>query len=578
MTKTKYWGRKAVVWLLSLSLALGATTGCTKKKGLNSDISATDVNSDEVILKHGEVWIRDVDFTSTPVSVEFGDNDIVFYQIFVGSFSDSNGDGIGDLRGIINRFDYLNDGDPQSGTSLGIEGIWLSPIFKSPSYHKYDTADYYTIDPKFGTMEDLKDLVKLCHERGVKLILDVAFNHTSTYHPWFVDFKNSRATGDTENAYYDFYTCVDTKVNGRTFNKIAGTDSYYECNFSGDMPELNFDNPAVRQAVLDVCTYYLTEIGLDGFRFDAAKYMYFGDDPQNIEFWNWFMDELLAVKPDLYAVGEVWEADGTVKRYSEALSCFDFTMSQAEGKVASTAQKGDVNAYTAYIQQFNEDVKAMNENSRLVAFIANHDMDRAAGYLTPGNGFAQMAANLYLLGPGSSVIYYGEEIAMRGTRGGANTDANRRLAMLWGDGDTIRDPEGTTFKDSDQTNGTVAEQLSDPDSLYNYYKRVLMVRKANPEIANGTYTALNIPDTKAGGFLSTYEGSTVAVIHNTTLKPVTIDLSKVTDINFSKICAVLGVDHEEFDEESMLIITTFAGATLEGAILTITPQTSVILR
>ena len=106
------------------------------------------------------------------------DANIVFYEIFVGSFSDSDGDGIGDLRGIINRMDYLNDGDPQSGLSLGVEGLWLTPIFLSPTYHKYDVTDYYTVDPQFGTMDDLKELADLCHERGVKLILDLPINHT----------------------------------------------------------------------------------------------------------------------------------------------------------------------------------------------------------------------------------------------------------------------------------------------------------------------------------------------------------------------------------------------------------------
>ena len=110
-------------------------------------------------------------------------NHRVFYEIFVGSFSDSDGDGIGDLRGIINRMDYLNDGNPESGNSLGVEGLWLTPVFLSPSYHKYDVTDYYQIDPSFGTEEDLKELIALCHERDVKLILDLPLNHTGKDHP-----------------------------------------------------------------------------------------------------------------------------------------------------------------------------------------------------------------------------------------------------------------------------------------------------------------------------------------------------------------------------------------------------------
>ena len=176
-----------------------------------------------------------------PMVDPIDDNYRTFYQIFVGSFSDSNGDGIGDLRGIINRFDYLNDGNINSGKSLGVQGIWLSPIFSSPSYHKYDATDYYGIDWRFGDEETLKELISLCHERNVKIILDLVVNHTSSRHPWFLSFKEARMNDDVDNKYFDYYTTVTTaeKIGGRTYQKIAGIDCWYECNFSGDMPELN---------------------------------------------------------------------------------------------------------------------------------------------------------------------------------------------------------------------------------------------------------------------------------------------------------------------------------------------------
>ena len=138
----------------------------------------------------GEVIILDA---GTPIPTQT--NSRVYYHIFVGSFSDSNSDGVGDLRGIIERFDYLNDGDDASGKSLGIEGIWLSPIHPSPSYHKYDVKDYYAVDPKFGTEEDLKELIQLCKSRNVQLIMDLVINHTSSQHPWFIKFReNSSGT------------------------------------------------------------------------------------------------------------------------------------------------------------------------------------------------------------------------------------------------------------------------------------------------------------------------------------------------------------------------------------------------
>ena len=493
------------------------------------------------------------------VTVANGGNSRVFYHIFVGSFSDSNNDGIGDLRGIIDRMDYINDGDDNSGLSLGAEGIWLSPIFVSPSYHKYDTSDYYQIDPKFGSEQDLKELIDLCEERNVKLILDLVVNHTAPGHPWFKAFSEAHRTGDTENEYYDFYTWSSEPVTGRTFYPITGTGEYYEGNFSSAMPELNFDNEAVRQAMVDVAKYYL-DLGVDGFRFDAAKYIYFGETSTNYAFWDWYMGELRAIKPDIYSVAEVWDGDGATFPYFSSTNCFNFSMAQTSGRIAETAKGGDVNPFVNYVASYLDSIHGYNPDAAMVTFIANHDTDRAAGFLPVSNGQAKVAANLSILLPGSTFVYYGEEIGMKGSRGGANTDANRRLAMNWGDGDTVRDPEGADYS-AGQTNGTVAEQILAYDSLYNHYKKLIAIRKANPEIAYGQFKPLNT-DMDAAGFLATYEGSTVAVLHNTTTEAVTVDLSSLTDVSLTVLAAFAGV----------------GGATLEGTILTIDAQTSVVLR
>ncbi len=491
------------------------------------------------------------------VTAQVDGNARLYYQIFVGSFSDSNGDGIGDLRGIIERFDYLNDGDPNSGLSLGVEGIWLTPIFDSPSYHKYDVTDYYAIDPDFGTTEDLYELIQLCHSRNVQIILDLPINHTATNCQWFRNFMQAHRDGDVTNAYYDFYSYTDTPGGGKTYNPITGTEHYYECNFSGSMPELNFDNQQVRQEVVNIAKHYL-DLGVDGFRFDAAKYIYFGETEPSAAFWDWYMAELRAMKPDIYTVAEVWDGDAAVYPYYTSTNCFNFTMSQVNGQIAATAKGGNVNALVRYVENYLKEIQSRRADAMMVTFITNHDMDRAAGFLPNSNGQAKVAANLSILMPGSSFVYYGEEIGMKGSRGGANTDANRRLAMLWGDGDPVRDPEGTDYK-SEQTNGTVADQLPDGSSLYNHYKRLIQLRKANPEIAYGTFQALEFPDSKAGGFLCTYEGKTVGVFHNTTTETVQLDLS---ELGLTELAGWAGV----------------GGATLENGILTLDPQTSAVLR
>lgn len=538
---------KKTALLCVLAACVFAFAGCAAKQPETSE--------------KGELYIRDESLNATYVT---DDNNRVFYEIFVNSFSDSNGDGVGDLRGIINRFDYLNDGDPNSGLSLGVEGIWLTPIFTSPTYHKYDVSNYYQVDSKFGTEDDLIELVSLCHERNVKLILDLPINHTSTNNAMFINFTQAQRTGDTESDYYDYYSYFiegDTLPSGRRFNQLSGTDTYYECNFDNAMPELNFDNPAVREDMLNVAKYYL-ELGLDGFRFDAAKYIYYGEESKSAEFWSWYVGELKKVKSDVYTVAEVWASDSITQVYAPATNCFNFTTSQQSGKIADTAKSGNVNLYTSYVENYVKKVKAVNDDGMIIPFIANHDNDRAAGYLSVASGQAHVAANLLLLSCGSPFIYYGEEIGLKGSRGGASTDANRRLAMRWGDDDTVRNPAGSTYPETNQTNGTVTEQIGLADSLYTHYKKLIMIRKANPEIARGEYKALKFTNTKLGGFTSTLNGSTVAVLHNTTTEEITVDLSTVSNIEFKQIRATAGSN----------------GATLNGTTLTLGAQTSVVIK
>ena len=499
----------------------------------------------------------------TPVAMidPVDDNYRTFYQVFVGSFSDSSNDGIGDLRGVINRLDYLNDGDINSGKSLGVQGIWLSPIFSSPSYHKYDAADYYKIDWRFGTMEDLKELADLCEERNIKLILDLAINHTSSQHDWFIQFKEARRTGDTENPYYDYYSCVTTaeKQGGVTYQKIAGVDCWYECNFSGDMPELNFDNPEVRQTMLDVAKYYL-DLGIDGFRFDAVKYIYYGDTARCVEFWEWYMEELRKIEPDIYCVGECWSGETEILEYYSAMNCFNFAMAQAEGVVATAAKGKSIATYTKYVETYRKKVLEHNAEGMVMPFLSNHDMDRIGGAFILENNM-RMAANLYLLCTGSPVIYYGEEIGLRGSRGGENTDANRRLAMLWGDDDLVRDPVGSTYPAKNQIQTTVADQLADENSLYNYYCKLIAIRHQYPAIARGEYTSLSCGKT-FGGFAIQHEGEVLGLFHNVSAEEVSYDLSNLKDYSFDELCTYIGC----------------GTVTLDGTVLTVGPQTSVILR
>ena len=495
---------------------------------------------------------------------EEGDNCRVFYEIFVGSFSDGNGDGTGDLRGVINRLDYLNDGQADSGKSLGVEGIWLTPVFASPSYHKYDVTDYYSVDPSFGTEEDLEELIAACHGRGIKLILDLPINHTGKDCRWYKNFLNAQLMQNPENEYYDFYSWLpaeETAPAGRHYMKANGGRIQVEANFSDSMPELNFDSPRVREEALKIARHYL-DMGVDGFRFDAAKYVYLGDDAKSAEFWSWYIGELKKIRPDVYTVAEVWDGEGVTDKYAGAVDCFNFSTSQAEGLIAATAKGGDANKWAAYLETRTARLRSIREDAMLQLFVSNHDMDRSAGYLTAASGQMKMAANLYLLAPGSPFIYYGEEISLRGSRGGANTDANRRLAMLWGDGDTVQDPPGSTY--DKQTPYSVQDLLGMGGNLIDHYRQVIAIRKAYPEIARGTVTALIIPKSKMGGFLCTWKGETAAVIHNPGNGSRTADLAEITEVPLSQVAACVGGAE--------------AYAKLEGTVLTLGPQSSAVLK
>lgn len=501
-----------------------------------------------------------------PVVDPINDDYRTFYQIFVESFADGSGDTVGDLRGIIENFDYLNDGNINSGKSLGVQGIWLSPIFSSPSYHKYDTTNYYEIDWRFGVERDLVELVELCHSRNVKIILDLAINHTSNQHEWFLQFKQARINNDTSDKYYDYYSCATatTQVNGRQYQKIAGIDCYYECNFTGDMPELNYDNPEVRQEMLNVAKHYL-DLGIDGFRFDAVKYIYYGDTTKSVAFWEWYMKELRKYKPDIYAVGECWSGDTEVIRYYGAMNCFNFTTSSTNGTIASVAKgSASVYSYANYLEKYQDSIQAKNPDAMVMSFLSNHDMDRIAGTFINDN-FMKMAANLYLLCSGSPVIYYGEELGMCGSRGAEATDANRRLAMLWGNSYTPRNPVGTTYPEKNQIKTTVADQKEDANSLYNYYCRLIAIRHKHPEIARGDYKAIQCGNSKLGGFLVKHNGSYVVIIHNTSTTEMTYDLSRcaaLAGMSVTELCDCIGVGE----------------ANLNGTMLTISGQTSVILK
>ncbi|MBE9472169.1 MAG: alpha-amylase, partial [Chloroflexi bacterium] len=205
--------------------------------------------------------------TSPPESAasSFWWNDAIFYEIFVRSFYDSDGDGVGDLNGLIEKLDYLNDGDPATTDDLGVTGLWLMPISQSPSYHGYDVADYLTVDDEYGTNEDFRRLMEEAHKRDIRVIVDLVLNHTSSQHPWF-----QSARDDVDSPYRDFYVWSEENPGykspwgGQVWHRTSS--GYYYGIFWEGMPDLNYDNPAVTTEMEEVIRFWLEDMGADGFR------------------------------------------------------------------------------------------------------------------------------------------------------------------------------------------------------------------------------------------------------------------------------------------------------------------------
>lgn len=511
------------------------------------------------------------DRPTTPMvdPIAYSDNNRTLYQIYVRSFADSDGNGKGDIRGIIETFDYLNDGDINNGNDLGVQAIWLTPIFYGGSGHKYDAIDFYSIDPEFGTLEDLKELIELCDERNVKLILDLALNHTSTSNQWFRESKKARQNGDTSNKYYNYYSWSTSARDG--YVKVSGYNLWYESWFDtqgGSMPELNYDNQAVRNEMLNVAKYWM-DLGIDGFRFDAVKYIYYNDHTKSANFYKWYTDELRKINPDIYLIGECWDSEANILKYYNSMSCFNFTMA-GNGTIASVAKgTGNVSTFVYNIYSLQQKIENINSNGMLSSFLSNHDQDRSAGYI-PAVNQRKMAASLYLLTPGTPVIYYGEEIGLKGS-GDSAEDANRRLPMKWGDDWTCSIPNGATYT-IDLWSDTVWDQQREEDSLLMHYSKVLNIRHRYPAIAHGTYNPLYGGMSTFGGFFVDYGNDDVIILHNTSAtETVTFNLKELTTEGKVKILS-------GYSSFTILDYVGVNDATISGSTLTLGPQTTVIIK
>ena len=445
------------------------------------------------------------------------DNYRTWYEIFVGSFCDSDGDQMGDLQGVISKLDYIQD--------LGFNGIWLMPIMPSNSYHKYDVKDYMAIDPAYGSMEDFDELAAACNERGIKLIIDLVLNHTSPDHIWFqtaCEYLASLGPDDEPSAadcqYYGYYNFVKGNPSSDAWYQVGSTDYYYEGQFSPEMPDVNFESQELRGDFEAVMDFWLAK-GVGGFRLDAVKEFYSGATSRNVEVLSWVNSHVKSVDPTAYIVGECWDALPTYAQYyaSGVDSFFDFEFSGSTGVISKTINySGDDNSAQAYAKalvRVQNAIREYREDAIDAPFFVNHDMARAAGYMSYDARKVKMGAALNVLMSGSAFVYYGEEIGMTGT----GKDENKRAAMYWS-----ADPgaKGMTSgpKDMEPQENQFAcaeEQMKDKDSIYSFYKDTILLRSQNPEIARGTVARLEeVEDPDVAAISKTYDGSTIYMLYN----------------------------------------------------------------
>ena len=453
------------------------------------------------------------------------DNYRNYYEIYVGSFYDSDGNGMGDLQGIIEKLDYIE--------YMGFNGIWLMPIMQSPSYHKYDVTDYMSIDYQYGTIEDFKALVEACHAKGINVVIDMVINHSSSNHQWFTqacEYLKGLKEGELPNVeecpYVDYYHFTNEKSGG-TYYPVTGSNGLcYEGSFWSGMPDLNLENEALRKELEAIADFWL-EMGVDGFRMDAALHFEENNSPFNNEVLDWLYSYCKEQNPDFYMVSEVWAGLASIAEYynSGTPSMFNFDTASAEGIIAKSA-RGTFGAEVLIDRMisYQEQFAAKNPDYIDAPFLSNHDQVRISNSLGNNEEHLKMAAGMLLMMNGSPFVYYGEEIGMasKGTK-----DENKRIPMIWSATDTTGATRGPSDADTGITSAFEAadEQIKDGHSLLNYYRRALRLRNENPEIARGKIAKVDSLCEGAVGVLTkTWEGSTIAVIYNNGDTELAVDI------------------------------------------------------
>lgn len=472
----------------------------------------------------------------------------IIYQIYPLTFADANGDGIGDLEGIISKLDYLNDGNPDSDRALGIDAIWLSPINASPMVDNgYDVSDYYSINPKFGTIENFETLLEEAHQRGIKVIFDLVINHTSNQHQWFIESSKSK-----DNPQSDWYHWQDPAENGGvpnnwlsyfggsgwTYSKERG--QYYYHTFNPNQPDLNWNNQEVRNAIYEVIRFWLDK-GVDGFRLDASsvysKDRYYRYNPMKFDakdeskydnfyhLYNKNLPQNHEIIHEIRAVVDEYEDRVLIGETFIDSSLYDSTsfygVNNDELHLPFAFQLSMSPWYPGYLQRVMEEKELIIPAlSRPTYFLDNHDLPRhlsrwvECSLCTNQKAIAQAAATIILTVRGTPFLYYGQELGMEdhddipeekikdkvvvksdSDSEDPETRDGSRTPMQWDDSPQAgfsfgKDIEPWLPVHPNYKEVNVAAQLKQSDSILNFYRRLIKLRRQSEALRKGRWYTL----------------------------------------------------------------------------------------
>lgn len=461
---------------LSMAVLLLLSAGCGDKRPTDTETGNAEVPIDQI------AW----DGTKRSE---------IFYEIFVRSMADSDGDGIGDLDGVTASLEYLDE--------LGVSGIWLMPIHPSPSYHGYDVTDYTGVNPQYGTLEDFEELLAKARSLDIKVIIDFVMNHSSSRHPWFLSARESE-----ESPYRDYYT--------------FRPDGSYVANFSNSMPDLNYgtvstlEGMPVWDAICKAGEFWL-ERGVDGFRLDAVKHLYDNEYAyDNAQLLAKFRNRMILTDPDVYIIGEAWTgtAEEMAPYYGGLEALFDFPgWDRLRWALANDSGKW----YPKDMLEHEAAFAVVRPDYIHATKLSNHDEDRTASALGGDQAKVKMAAKILLTISGNPYIYYGEELGMTGLK--SDGDEGLRTPFPWGEAA----PAGirqATWRRTDTSVKNLAAQKADPSSLWNVYRQFSALRNADPVMAYGNmtlpdnYDAESQANKQVMAFHREHEGTRYLVLHN----------------------------------------------------------------